>query len=58
MDLTDCLDIEQSGRAGRITVKIGDAVLPFDWKLGPRRWLLLSLFPRQTNGPFESLGAC
>ena len=34
MDLTDCLDIEQSGRAGRITVKIGGAVLPFDWEVG------------------------
>ena len=34
MDLTDCLSIEQSGRAGRITAKIDRYVLPFDWEFG------------------------
>lgn len=34
MDLTDCVKIEQSGRAGRITAKIGGRVLPFEWEFG------------------------
>jgi hypothetical protein len=34
VDLTDCLSIEQSGRAGRITAKLGSDVLLFDWEFG------------------------
>lgn len=34
VDLTDCVDIDQSGRAGRITAKIGGKVLPFEWEFG------------------------
>jgi hypothetical protein len=34
VDLTDCVNIEQRGRAGRITAKIGGKVLPFEWEFG------------------------
>ena len=34
MDLTDCVNVEQRGRAGRITAKIGGKALPFEWEFG------------------------
>jgi hypothetical protein len=34
MDLTDCVSIEQNGRSGRITVRIGGTVLHFEWEFG------------------------
>jgi hypothetical protein len=34
MDLTDCVNIEQSGRAGRIKAKIGGDALSFEWEFG------------------------
>ncbi len=56
MDLTDCVDIEQSGRAGRITAKIGDKVLPFEWEFGAAPVVAIIYVPSQINGAPETLG--
>jgi hypothetical protein len=69
VDFTECLNIEQSGRAGRITVNIDGDVLSFDWELGaspvvaiiyvpsPEEWSLREPWRKLNRGEvLEALG--